>query len=143
MRKCPDADVDYVLEDQVGFRMRRANQRHLAIFATHIPDLTPPQFAALVKLCDLGQTSQNALGRATAMDAATIKGVVDRLRRKGYVAATPDPADRRRMHLTPTCAGRAARDDLVQRADRITAETLAPLTSGERRQFLRLLAKLM
>ena len=40
----------YVLERQVGFVMRRAVQRHIAIFSALIPEVTTPQFAALAKL---------------------------------------------------------------------------------------------
>ena len=72
----------YRLEDQVGFYLRRAGQRHAAIFAEYMTDdLTPTQWAALVKLAEFVSLSQNLLGRETAMDAATIKGVVDRLTR--------------------------------------------------------------
>lgn len=138
----PDAAEDYVLDRQVGFLLRRATQRHLAIFADLIPDLTPTQFAALAKLCELGPVSQNALGRATAMDSATIKGVVDRLRAKGLVDSSRDREDRRRILLAPTGSGRAAFHGARADAHRITAETLAPLTPAERGAFLKLLARL-
>lgn len=133
----------YRLDAQVGFLMRRANQRHLALFAQMIPELTPTQFAALAKLCELGQASQNALGRATAMDVATIKGVVDRLRKRGLVASAPDPDDQRRVFLTPTAEGRALYESVVEAAHAVTAETLEPLEPGEQRAFLRLLMKLV
>ncbi|RVA83955.1 MarR family transcriptional regulator, partial [Mesorhizobium sp. M7A.F.Ca.CA.001.08.2.1] len=42
--EAPD-DQDYLLQEQVGFILRKAHQRHVAIFAAHIGDLTPPQFA--------------------------------------------------------------------------------------------------
>ncbi len=142
MGKTHDPQAEYVLEDQVGFLMRRANQRHLGLFSSHIPDLTATQFAALAKLCTLGHLSQNALGRATAMDAATIKGVVDRLKRKGYVVSAPDANDQRRVHLTPTAEGLAAFEALVPDAKAATEDTLAPLSKQERSDFLRLLSKL-
>lgn len=138
-----DDTPDYVLDHQVGFLMRRANQRHLALFAEAIPDLTPTQFAALARLCELGQASQNALGRATAMDAATIKGVVDRLRRRRLVAVEPDPQDRRRVQLVATAAGRALLAELAGKALAISRATLDPLTGCERRTFLALLEKLV
>ena len=73
--KLADADEPapdgYRLQDQIGFILRKAHQRHVAIFAGHIADLTPPQFAALAKLRDVGETSQNQLGQLIAMDAAT------------------------------------------------------------------------
>lgn len=136
-------DGNYRLDAQVGYLLRRANQRHLGLFARHIPDLTPTQFAALARLCERGQMSQNALGRATAMDAATIKGVVDRLRDKGFVASRPDPDDLRRIHLHPTETGLTAFRQMVAAAHAVTAETLAPLDAAEQRQFLRLLARLV
>ena len=132
----------YRLDDQVGFILRRANQRHLALFARDIPDLTPTQFAALAKLCELGQASQNALGRATAMDAATIKGVIDRLRKRGLVAARRDADDARRVHLSPTKQGQQLYEALPPRAREISKETLAPLTPQEATLFLQLLEKL-
>ncbi|MEX5729084.1 DNA-binding MarR family transcriptional regulator [Rhodovulum iodosum] len=132
----------YLLDAQVGFLMRRANQRHLAIFAAHIEGLTPTQFAALAKLCEAGPRSQNALGRATAMDAATIKGVIDRLRAKGLVDTAPDDRDQRRIFVRPTPAGRALFEAQVAAAHRVTRETLAPLAEAERAEFLRLLEKL-
>lgn len=141
-RRSADAACRYVLDDQVGFLMRRANQRHLALFAASIADLTPTQFAALARLCEFGSASQNALGRATAMDAATIKGVIDRLRRRGLVAAAADPDDRRRVRLVATEAGRALFAGLAARAVKISRDTLAPLDPQERAVFLELLARL-
>ena len=87
----PESDADYVLEQQAGHLLRRAHQRHAAIFQGLIGDsqLTTLQFAALVRLRDLGEVSQNQLGRLTAMDAATMQGVIKRLggRGKRLVAA--------------------------------------------------------
>lgn len=133
----------YRLEDQVGFYLRRAGQRHAAIFAGHMPDeLTPTQWAALVKLAEFESLSQNLLGRETAMDAATIKGVVDRLLKRGFVATAPDPEDGRRMRVSITRAGLAAVAGGVPAAMAITAETLEPLQAGERRQLVELLRRI-
>ncbi|TCL09488.1 DNA-binding MarR family transcriptional regulator [Shimia isoporae] len=138
-----DTSAPYRLDDQIGFIMRRANQRHLAIFAKHIPDLTPTQFAALARLCEVGETSQNALGRATAMDAATIKGVVDRLRDKGFVSTSPSPDDLRRVNVKVTPQGWELFDRIEPLARQITAETLEPLNDAERTIFQLLLNKLV
>lgn len=135
-------DPLYRLDQQVGFLMRRANQRHLGLFARLVPDLTPTQFAALAKLCELGHVSQNALGRAIAMDAATIKGVVDRLRHKGFVTSRPDPDDQRRVFLEPTKAGTRAFEAMTDRARTVSHKTLEPLSEAEQHEFLRLLGKL-
>jgi MarR family transcriptional regulator, lower aerobic nicotinate degradation pathway regulator len=133
----------YVLDAQIGFLLRQAQQRHTAIFARKmIADLTPTQWAALAKLAETGPCSQNLLGRHVAMDAATIKGVVDRLVARGLIATATDPDDSRRLLVALTEDGQ----DLVARASAvataITEETLAPLTPSERRTMLKLIAKM-
>ena len=135
--------AEYILEQQVGFILRQVSQRHAAIFAAKIgDDLTPTQWATLAKLLEHGPCSQNLLGRHTAMDAATIKGVVDRLTKRGMVETRPDPKDARRLVVVLTPAGRAIAERARVNADAITEETLQPLTASERSIFLRLLKKL-
>ena len=135
--------VPYVLEDQVGFKLRLAGQRHAAIFQSIAPlHLTPTQFSALVKVLELGECSQNELGRKTAMDVATIKGVVDRLRARDLVAIQPDPSDKRRSLVVPTDSTKALLDTLHQAGHQISDETLGPLSAAERKTFLALLSKI-
>jgi DNA-binding MarR family transcriptional regulator len=137
------AQDTYFLERQIGFIMRRVMQRHIAIFSSLIPEMTPTQFAALAKLCELGQTSQNELGRLTSMDVATIKGVVDRLRARGLAQAAPLIGDRRRLMLTPTEEGRTLYAELVANASEVTRQTLAPLGSQEQDRLIKLLERLV
>jgi len=60
----------YVLDEQVGFQLRVAMQRHSSIFtARMIEGLTQTQFAALAKLYEVGPCSQNHLGRLIYLDA--------------------------------------------------------------------------
>lgn len=138
-----DADSPYELDQQVGFLLRQVNQRHLAIFGRRMPELTPMQFATLAKLNEQGAVSQNELGRQTAMDAATMKGVIDRLGRKGLVATRSDPVDQRRLLVELSVEGRTLYAGLAEEGHRITAETMAPLKPEEQRQFVKLLRKLL
>jgi DNA-binding MarR family transcriptional regulator len=132
--------MTYILEDNVGFILRQVTQRHLALFtATMVHDLTPTQFSALLKLHEHGSTSQNQLGRLTAMDNPTIKGVVDRLTRRGLVAARPDSHDARLLMLSLTPAGQHVVAEAIPCARRVTEATLAPLRPGERKTLLSLL----
>ena len=136
--------AEYILEHQVGFILRQVSQRHAAIFAAKIgDDLTPTQWATLAKLLERGPCSQNLLGRHTAMDAATIKGVVDRLTKRRFVETRPDPKDARRVVVALTPAGRAIAERARANAEAITEETLQPLTASERSLFLKLLKKLV
>lgn len=133
----------YVLDDQVGFLMRVAMQRHTSIFMSRMIDgLTQTQFAALAKLYEVGPCSQNHLGRLIYLDAATIKGVVDRLGVRGLVNALNDPTDRRRRAVALTERGSAVTEAATVVAAEITAATLEPLTAEERRTVVRLLKKL-
>jgi DNA-binding MarR family transcriptional regulator len=140
----PSVLGDYVVEDQVGFLLRRAQQRHTVIFQDGIgdPDLTATQFTALVKIVELGRVTQNHLGRLAAMDPATIQGVVRRLTARGLVQRMRDPLDRRTAVLTATARGLEAAARAVVSARRITAATLQPLDVSERQTLLRLLARL-
>lgn len=135
-------DRPYRLEDQIGFKLRVANQRHLEIFAAEMPDLTPPQFAVLAKLGAEGTLSQNHLGRLVAMDAATTKGVVDRLLRKGFIETVPSPTDRRRVEISLTETGRGFLARVLPVAARISERTVRNLTARERDRLLALLDRL-
>lgn len=133
----------YILDQQVGFILRQVGQRHAVIFAARIDeDLTMTQWAALSKLAETGPCSQNLLGRLTAMDAATIKGVVDRLARRGLVDTGPDPEDARLVLVGLTQAGRDIIARVTPNAFAITEETLAPLDAQERETLLALLERL-
>jgi DNA-binding MarR family transcriptional regulator len=135
--------IPYVLDEQVGFLLRVAMQRHTSIFASKmIEGLTQTQFAAMSKLYEVGACSQNHLGRLIFLDAATIKGVVDRLGVRGFVTALADPTDRRRRAVALTERGREVTEAAMKVAAEITAATLAPLTADERRAVALLLKKL-
>lgn len=134
----------YVLDDQVGHLLRRAHQRATQIFLETFEDsgLTPTQWAALARLGEEGAASQNHLGRLTAMDPATVQGVIQRLEKRGLIDREPDPDDRRRTRLKLSAEGA----ELVARHSaagvKVSALTLAPLTTEEATTFLELLRKL-
>ena len=133
----------YVLEDQIGFILRQVWQRHATIFTREIgTNLTSAQWAALSKLAETGPCSQNQLGRLTAMDVATIKGVIDRLTARGLTETSADPADGRRLLVSLTRAGQQLAEKAVPNALAITKETLAPLDAKERETLVALLSKL-
>lgn len=137
-----DSQLTYRLEDQIGFKLRLANQKHLEVFARMMPDITPTQFAVLAKLAEVGTLSQNHLGRMVGMDAATTKGVVDRLRKKGLASSAPSRTDMRRLEISLTDAGRAYAARAMQTAAEISAATASNLTPRELERLLALLDKL-
>jgi MarR family transcriptional regulator, lower aerobic nicotinate degradation pathway regulator len=145
-QRTPSSDPadSYRLEHQVGYWLRRAYQRHMAIFAGIMSDLdlTSMQFAALVKLHELKAVSQTELGRLTGMDRATISGVVARLKRRNLVLYKPDPLDKRSRIIALTPAGDTLLDEAMQRIGRVTEQTLEPIGSAERDSLRAILQKM-
>ena len=137
-------DRDYRLEQQIGHILRRAHQRASAIFKTQFAahELTPTQFTALVKIADQGEVSQNLLGRLTAMDPATMKGVLGRLHGRRLIASKADAADRRRTLWSLTAAGKKLLGGAIEAGLATSNQTLAPLDGKEQKILQRLLSRL-
>jgi len=135
----------YRLDESVGHLLRRAHQRHASLFQDRgaVGGLTSTQFATLLKLAELGQATQNALGRAVALDPATIQGVVARLRDRGLVEVGRDPLDRRTVVLSLAAAGEVVLADAIGQGRRANEQLLAPLSRDERAMLVRLLRRLL
>lgn len=133
----------YNLNDQVGYLLRLAHQRHAEIFKSYtIEKLTPTQFSALLRISQQGKVSQNHLGRLAGMDVATVKGVVERLKDKGFVELKPDLEDKRRLVIFLSEKGENIVQGLEEVGMKITEETLSPLNEAERATLVKLLHKL-
>ena len=138
------AGKPYLVEDQIGFLIRRAHQRASAIFEQVMEgmDVTPVQYAALAKLHDLGPTSQNQLGRLVGIDPATMFGVAGRLAKRGLVSPSVDPNDARLVLLALTPTGRDIVEQMKARGPEVSARTLEPLSAEEAETLLALLARI-
>lgn len=134
---------DYVLDEQVGFLLRQVQQRHAGLFSECFGgEMTPTQWAVLAKLAEIGECSQNLLGRYTAMDVATIKGVVQRLLVRHLVLRRRDPDDGRQLLISLSDEGRNAFDSHLADALRASESTLSALGEKDRAVFLRCLKAL-
>lgn len=67
--------------------------------AASVTQLTSTQFVALCALRDHEAIPQTELIRATRIDQATIRGIVDRLVKRGLLEFQSDPTDRRKVIL--------------------------------------------
>jgi DNA-binding MarR family transcriptional regulator len=134
----------YVLDDQIGFVLRKAHQRASDIFNSIMSqfEVTPTQFATLARLHEVGETSQNRLGRMTAMDPATILGVVNRLKKRGLVEQRLDPNDGRMNLLSLTADGLALIDSMEEAGLDVSRRTLEPLSERDARRLLELLGRI-
>ena len=133
----------YKLEKQIGYLLRLAYQRHSVIFQHHtLLDLTPTQFSALVRINEEQSCSQNLLGRKISVDVATIKGVVDRLYKRGLIDLKPDPEDKRRTLITLKPKTKNMMKELHAAGEKISDETLRQLTASEQERLIQLLTKI-
>ncbi len=96
-QKAPDKSP--TLEKSIGFLLRKSYQRNMVLFSELSPhsDLTAVQAAALLALKDHSPCSLAELGRMAAMDPATTRGVVERMRKRDLVRTEPSDEDRREV----------------------------------------------
>ncbi|MBA1349837.1 MULTISPECIES: MarR family transcriptional regulator [unclassified Rhizobium] len=134
----------YHVTEQVGHLLRKAYQRHLSIFQTNAsdPDLTSVQFVTLCALHDLGPSSQVELVKATSVDQATIRGIVERLKARGLIDLSKDEADGRKVVISLLPKGEALLEEMYPRAHLISEETVSRLNPAERIALLYLLRKI-
>jgi len=135
---------EYVLEEQVGHLMRLANQRITAIFTELFDkfDLTPLQFAVIIKLECVNEASQNHLGRMTGMDPNTARGVVQRLLERGIIVRRKSETDLRCLVLVLSNEGRKMARSIESLGLQVGREALSPLNMKERKTFLSMLKRL-
>lgn len=126
------------------YLFRRAHQLAVAAFAEscrHL-DLTPSQYAVLFMLREVGEISQNELGRKVALDRSTTSIVLRSLGERRLVREHADPADRRKKRLQLSDAGRL----LLGEAERLSADSSRQLVDvlgrEKARQLLSLLEEL-
>ena len=78
----------------------------------------------------------------TTVEPDKVSRAVDRLVELGFVNRRQDPADRRRVVLTLSSAGRTAYNDIERATRSVEMALLDSLSSGERGTLDRILAKL-
>ena len=125
---------DYNFTEQVGHLLRKAYQRHMMIFQEMScePNLTAPQFIALCTIQSMGSCSITDIVTATTVDQATMRGVIDRLKSKGWIHLAADSNDRRKVMISLTDEGLTILDKMIPCAQGITEETLRGLNPAER-----------
>lgn len=136
---------NYHFTEQVGHLLRKVYQRHLAIFQQNVGDsqLTAVQFITLCAVRDMGPSSLTELVQVTAVDQATIRGIVERLKVRDLITVTPDPVDRRKVVVGLTDAGAVLLTETVPQAAKITELTFGTLNPAERIALIFLLNKML
>jgi DNA-binding MarR family transcriptional regulator len=139
--------------DATPARLRGMPSRLLSFAALHAERLVNEglaeadarkwHYAVLVALDASGPASQSVLSRRTRIYRSDLVAVLNELAERGHVERAPDPADRRRNVITITESGRRRLDRLDALLTDIQDRVLAPLTSPEREQLVRLLTRLV
>jgi DNA-binding MarR family transcriptional regulator len=138
------ASTEYAFSEQIGHLLRRAYQRHTAIFQSTVPDdqLTATHFVVLLTVRKQPGAGVPAIARATALDEASVRAMVERLKWRRLVDAAHEPGDARDMKVTLTDAGSDLVAKIVPYAFDVSAKTLAPLNESERAVLLGLLRRI-
>jgi DNA-binding MarR family transcriptional regulator len=134
----------YDITKQVGHLLRKAYQTHVAIFQSLniCPQITPTQFAVLCAVKDCGPCSLTVIGRRIVMDLATIRGIIERLHKRGLVSFSRDDTDRRQVIARLEPKGRELIERIIPSAQKITEVTVQKLTVAERVALQYLLEKI-
>lgn len=136
----PDLN-DYRLDDQIGPLLRRAYQRACSNLSARLDghELTPIQYSTLVRLREHGAVSQNHLGRLLDIKSGNMHGVVRRLQERELIETAKDPDHRGKVLLKLSRAGLQLVKSTIPLSRQATADTLAPLSTSERKQLFHLL----
>ncbi len=112
-----------VVDNALGFWLHRVyqasrNEMYRA-FREVGEDITPEQWAVLIRLWERDGRSQSELSDATFRDRPTMSRILDVLEREGIVERRVDPDDQRARLVHLTRRGRALEKKLVPIVERI------------------------
>ena len=109
------------------FRLSRRMRQQRAV-----AEMTDGQFAVLAHLNTLGSHTLSALAAREGITAPSMNRTVIGLEELGFLTRTEDPADRRRVVIAITEAGRAVVAETTRRRDEWLGRVLAGLPPEDR-----------
>jgi DNA-binding MarR family transcriptional regulator len=139
------AGLDYgVLDELLGYSLRRAQVAMFMAFheATRGLAITPPRFTALVVIGANPGLSQTVLGNVLGIARSGAMLLADRFEAQGLVERRHRADDARAWGLVLTRRGEALVERMKRRVLAHDRKRSAVLSAKEKRELLRLLAKL-
>ena len=132
-----------LLEEMVGFNLRRAYNRAAQLFTRAFEDLdlAPIQFAALEFISKNPGTCQKDIAHHIGTTPPALVAPLERLERRGWIVRSKGPADRRRTRVNLAPDGQKRMHEVEKRIHAVDHELVAELSEGERARLLRLLQK--
>ena len=129
--------MTFKVEDCIFFQLAKASQVGARFWSSCVAKLNLTAVQAMV-LNFLGQEDEITaveLGKRTALDSATLTGVLDRLETAGILERTRHPDDRRAINICLTDQGHALASEVY--ATGITAnETFLSILEAKERTML-------
>jgi DNA-binding MarR family transcriptional regulator len=99
----------------------------------HDVDVPASEANVLANLSDGAEYSVSELAARVGSRATTMTAILDRLERRGWLARTPHPTDRRALVVALTPSGRRVAHKVRAAYDRVEAELLGRLTPAAAR----------
>jgi DNA-binding MarR family transcriptional regulator len=129
------------LEDSLGFQLRDLNRLMQRALATRIAPagVSSGAWYFLRVLWEEDGLTQRELAQRTATQEPTAVIALRGMEEAGWITRTRDDADRRRIHIHLTPAGRALRETLLPEARRVIAQATQGMTEAEAKTLLALL----
>lgn len=124
-----------VVENALGFWIHRVYQASrnemFRAFREKDEDVTPEQWAVLIRLWERDGRSQNDLAEATFRDRPTMSRILDVMENGGLVERRSDERDRRARSIHLTRKGRELKRKLVPVVETIVARMVAGIPEAE------------
>lgn len=123
-------DLEHFLPFRLSVLGNRLTRAVGGVYAKHF-QLSAPEWRTLAVLGRYGAMPANEVIERTAMDKVRVSRAVARLLAAGRITRRSDTADRRRVILDLTAAGRSVYERVVPLALDVETELVADLTTEE------------
>lgn len=113
--------MNFNLDDSLGFILSKANTKLKNEFFQQLKenDVTPEQWAILCRLGEQEGITQKELSDLTCKDKPNTNRISEKLITKGLVVRNAHPVDKRAFQIFLTDSGRALREQLIPKANRL------------------------
>lgn len=135
------------IRDRPTWLISRAYARSTGLlndgFESHGAGLRSYHYRLLAALDEWGPASQADLGRSTGIDRSDVVAALNELADRALIERAVDPHDRRRNIVSLTRSGTRQLRVLDRVISEIQERLLAPLSPSERRQFIKLMHRVL
>ncbi|MHB9003354.1 MAG: MarR family winged helix-turn-helix transcriptional regulator [Coriobacteriia bacterium] len=119
----------------IGYLLNKATRLLRLQLAEALSDsgLTPQQTAVIMAIAhsEAGHLTPSAIAASIDTDQATTSGLLERLTRDGWLHSTPNPDDGRSRLIGLTAKANSALPQLLEAADRVSAQATTCLSAQE------------